>query len=179
MYKGWFTAGILGACICRDGLLCYIAGLTLDLAGASSFMWKQQHVVGHHAYTNVLSEDPDIRVSPDGGDVRRVHPAQPHGPQHAFQHWYLGALYALLAPKSILVDDFVALSNGEIGPVRLSPLALHEAAAFWGGKLLFAAWFFVLPLVWSRWGLWQLAGLWAVAFSMCGWTLALMFQVRR
>jgi acyl-lipid (8-3)-desaturase len=37
-------------------------GLTLDLVGASSFVWKQQHVVGHHAYTNVDGEDPDIRV---------------------------------------------------------------------------------------------------------------------
>lgn len=41
-------------------------------------MWRQQHVVGHHAYTN-LACDPDIRVSEH--DVRRVaahHPKQPY-----------------------------------------------------------------------------------------------------
>lgn len=40
---------------------CHTMGLSLDLVGASSFMWKQQHVVGHHAYTNLHDYDPDIR----------------------------------------------------------------------------------------------------------------------
>ena len=47
---------------------------TLDAVGASSFMWQQQHVVGHHAYTNTVL-DPDIRVS--DRDVRSVAPGQP------------------------------------------------------------------------------------------------------
>ena len=51
--------------------------LTLDIVGASSFMWKQQHVVGHHAFTNVESIDPDIRCD-EKNDVRRVNYMQPH-----------------------------------------------------------------------------------------------------
>jgi hypothetical protein len=47
--------------------------------GVSSFMWRQQHVVGHHAYTN-LACDPDIRVSEH--DVRRVAPYHPKQPYH-------------------------------------------------------------------------------------------------
>jgi acyl-lipid (8-3)-desaturase len=164
--------------VCRNGLLCYIAGLTLDAVGASSFMWKQQHVVGHHAYTNVISEDPDIRVKPGGTDVRRVVQQQPRGPHHPFQHVYLGVLYCLLAAKSILIDDFSALATGGIGPVRIAPFAMHEALAFWTGKLLFMSWFLVAPLAWSRWTPYQLFGLWAVALAFCGWTLAFMFQVR-
>ena len=41
-------------CYSKSPMLSMIAGWTLDVAGASSFMWKQQHVVGHHAYTNVV-----------------------------------------------------------------------------------------------------------------------------
>ena len=41
-------------CYSKSPILSMVAGWTLDLAGASSFMWKQQHVVGHHAYTNVV-----------------------------------------------------------------------------------------------------------------------------
>lgn len=67
-----------------------------------SFMWRQQHVVGHHAYTNVEGMDPDIRVS--SSDVRRVAPSQPWHPWHTMQHAYLGVLYGLLAVKSIFVD---------------------------------------------------------------------------
>ncbi len=49
--------------------------------GVSSFMWRQQHVVGHHAYTN-LACDPDIRVS--DCDARRVAPQHPKQPFHVF-----------------------------------------------------------------------------------------------
>ena len=46
--------------------------------GVSSFLWRQQHVVGHHTHTN-LETDPDIRASEQ--DVRRVAP-------HHQRHWY-------------------------------------------------------------------------------------------
>ena len=46
--------------------------------GVSSFLWRQQHVVGHHTHTN-LDSDPDIRASAQ--DVRRVAPHHQH-------HWY-------------------------------------------------------------------------------------------
>ena len=46
--------------------------------GVSSFLWRQQHVVGHHTLTN-LDSDPDIRASAQ--DVRRVAP-------HHQRHWY-------------------------------------------------------------------------------------------
>lgn len=41
-------------------------------------MWRQQHVAGHHVWTNVHDKDPDIRVS--DSDVRRVTPFQPVHP---------------------------------------------------------------------------------------------------
>ena len=164
--------------VCRNSVLCYAAGLTLDAVGASSYMWKQQHVAGHHAYTNVVHEDPDIRVKPDGSDVRRIVPQHAGSAHHAFQHVYLGALYSLLAFKSIVVDDFSALASGNIGAVRLTKFAGHEAAAFWGGKVLFAMWFVAAPLAWSHWRLPQLLAIWAAALAVCGWTLAFMFQAR-
>ena len=46
--------------------------------GVSSFLWRQQHVVGHHTHTN-LETDPDIRASDQ--DVRRVAP-------HHRRQWY-------------------------------------------------------------------------------------------
>lgn len=140
-------------------------------------MWKQQHVVGHHAFTNVVSEDPDIRVKPDGSDVRRVASTQPLAGHHRLQHLYLGVMYGLLALKSIFVDDFTALSSRRIGPVQVSKFARHEAVSFWGGKIIFMAWFVIAPLAFSHWVLPQLLGLWAVALAFCGWTLAFMFQV--
>jgi fatty acid desaturase len=138
-------------------------------------MWRQQHVVGHHAYTNVDGLDPDIRVS--GQDVRRVTAAQPWHSWHTLQHVYLGALYGLLAFKSIYVDDFVALFGGDIGPVRLSPQTRAEAAVFWGGKVVYASYMLAVPLLWSHHSLLRLLALWALADGVTGWMLAFMFQV--
>ena len=61
--------------------------------------------------------------------------------------------------------------------VQITSFATHEALAFWGGKLLFAAWFVAAPAAWSHWGLAQLMAIWACALAVCGWTLAFMFQV--
>lgn len=49
--------------------------------GASSFMWRQQHVVGHHAYTNLAGGDPDICSAADP-DLRCITPAQAPQPHH-------------------------------------------------------------------------------------------------
>lgn len=147
-------------------------GLTLDVCGASSFMWKQQHVVGHHVFTNVNSEDPDLNVK-----AARLTPWQPHAAHHVLQHIYLAALYGLLTVKTILMNDFEALASGQIGPVQISKLQAHEMVTLFAGKVVFACWFIGAPLVWSSWSMLQLAGLWAVAQFVCGWTLALMFQV--
>ena len=54
-------------------------GMSLDfVGGASSFIWKQQHVFGHHCYTNINDVDPDIRVLDP--DVRRTNLLQPWQP---------------------------------------------------------------------------------------------------
>eukprot|EP00873_Tetraselmis_striata_P024749 jgi/Tetstr1/445013/TSEL_032821.t1 len=156
--------------------ICHLMGLTLDVfGGASSFMWKQQHVVGHHAFTNLHDNDPDIRVSEK--DVRRVTSFQPWHGYQKYQHIYLALLYGLLALKSVLLDDFTALLEGKIGPVKIAKFTARENAEFWSGKALFAAYFVGLPLLASPHSLAKLALLWLTAEACTGWTLAFMFQV--
>jgi fatty acid desaturase len=138
-------------------------------------MWRQQHVVGHHAYTNVEGLDPDIRVG--SSDVRRVTGAQPWHAWHTLQHLYLGVMYGLLAFKSTYLDDFAALRSGDIGSVRLAPQTRTEAAVFWGGKATYAAYMLAVPMLWSHHSMGQLLALWALADAVTGWMLAFMFQV--
>ena len=149
--------------------------LTLDIVGASSFMWKQQHVAGHHAYTNVEGIDPDIRCSEK--DVRRVNEHQPHEAYHAVQHMYLGLMYGLLSLKSCFVDDFNAYFSGRIGWVKVMKFTTGEAVAFWGSKLAWASYYLYLPAKYSARPLTQLLALWTVTEFVTGWLLAFMFQV--
>ena len=95
----------------------------------------------------------------------------------AYQHIYLGLLYGLLALKSVLLDDFQSISSGSIGPVSISNLTRQEKAIFWGGKLLWLAYFIVLPAVQSHHSWAALAALWLLSEAVAGWILAFMFQV--
>eukprot|EP00741_Cyanophora_paradoxa_P006670 tig00001030_g6451.t1 len=153
--------------------LCRLSGISLDLVGASSYMWKQQHDVGHHAYTNVDGLDPDIRVKDP--DVRRVTLAQPHQSYQKYQHIYLAFLYGLLALKSVLFDDFLAISKGAIGNITFGPLPLIEKVILFGGKIIFFTYTLVIPSMYLP--VWRVVLLFVAAEMITGWCLAFMFQV--
>ncbi len=77
-------------------------GVTLFLAGCSSIMWYQKHVIAHHGHTNVPGEDHDI----ESGGLFRFHSGDDWHFWHKFQHFYATALYSLLVLKWIYIDDF-------------------------------------------------------------------------
>eukprot|EP00850_Spirogloea_muscicola_P007825 SM000040S14837 [mRNA] locus=s40:583348:590425:- [translate_table: standard] len=153
----------------------FLMSTSLDLVGASSFMWRQQHVVGHHVCTNVNEFDPDIRVKDP--DVRRVTIAQPWQWYHAYQKYYLGALYGLLAIKSIFMDDFSAYFSGKIGSVQVAKMTPIEKMIFFGGKAAYATYMFVIPSVFGVHGQFINFSLFLLSQLMTGWILAFMFQV--
>ena len=79
--------------------------------------------------------------------------------------------------KAVLLDDFVALSSGEIGPLKLARMTRGEAAVFWGCKALYGAYFMVLPAVLSHHSVGALAALWLASWLVAGWMFAFLFQV--
>ena len=152
--------------------------LTLDVVGASSFMWKQQHVVGHHAFTNVEDIDPDIRCD-EKNDVRRVNYMQPHAFFHRAQHVYLALAYGLLSFKSCFFDDFSARKNNKIGWVTVPKFERREFFEFWGSKAAWAFYYLYLPFKYSvhNDSYAKLFALWTLTEFTTGWLLAFMFQV--
>lgn len=83
--------------------LASILGHTLDFMGCSSQMWKLQHNVLHHTYTNIHGHDEDIdapvfllRFSPHG---------KSYGIQR-FQHYYVWLFYGVLTLFWVTGKDF-------------------------------------------------------------------------
>lgn len=66
--------------------------------------WNNQHIVGHHVYTNVAGVDPDLPVN-FKRDIRRIVDRQILRPVYAWQHIYLPPLYGLLSLK-FRIQDF-------------------------------------------------------------------------
>jgi linoleoyl-CoA desaturase len=146
-------------------------GFTLDLVGASSYVWRFKHNVHHHTYANVDGMDADV----DGAPFLRLAPSQRLRALHRFQHLYAWPLYGLLALKWWLVDDARDLLLGRIGAHRYPRPGGGELAGALGGKALFLGWAVALPLAIHR-SAWVLA-LFVLGSTVLGAVLSTVFQL--
>ena len=120
--------------------------MTMDLLGASSYVWHWKHDVVHHTYTNIAGHDADIEL----GIVGRISPHHPRLRFHRWQHFYLWPLYGLNVIKWQLYDDFRDVILGRIGQHRMPRPKRWEWLRFTGAKAVFFAIAFVLPLMLHR-----------------------------
>lgn len=141
---------------------------TLTCIGASSILWYQKHVVGHHVHTNIPGGDPDI----ESGGLFRFHDGDPRRWYHRWQHWYALPLYALLALRWVWVDDVADLIRNRRALRGRRGLLLAEIIV---SRLCHALVFLVLPALAFGWPL-------AIACYLLMWTtlgaaLAITFQL--
>src|SRR6266446_2037625 len=80
-----------------------VMSFTLDLLGASSFLWRFKHNALHHAYPNVSGLDPDIEA---GSPLLRLAPWQTRRGHHRFQHLYVWLLYGIFPLGNVLAAVF-------------------------------------------------------------------------
>jgi linoleoyl-CoA desaturase len=148
-----------------------LMGFTLDMLGASSYLWRFKHNVLHHTYTNLAGADDDIEFAP----FARLAPAQPRYRFHRFQQFYLWGLYWFLFPKWNFVDDFKGVAQARIGGQQVSrPRGAHLAGLV-GGKVLFYGWAFVVPALFHPW--WVVLLFYATTSLVLGSTLAVVFML--
>jgi linoleoyl-CoA desaturase len=143
-------------------------GYTADLLGASSWLWRQQHNVAHHRYTNIAGLDGDIDQAP----FARLEPGQQWRRHHRAQHWYMWVLYGFLVLKWVFVGDPTTLASRYRSPQRPT---LREAAAVIAGKVLHGCFAFAIPLLFHPW---QVVLVGYVVFTfLLGLLLAVTFQL--
>lgn len=159
-----------GAYSARRGLN-RLMGLTLDVLGASSYVWRVKHNVAHHTYTNVAGVDDDIDVGP----LARLAPAQPRRWFHRLQQLYMWGLYGLLVPKWHLITDFRDLALGRIARTRFQRPRGWELVELVGAKALFFAWAFALPLLLHP--LSVVLAYYALTVFVTGLVLSVVFQL--
>ncbi len=116
-------------------------GFTLDLVGASSYVWRFKHNVRHHTYANIDGLDADIDAAP----FLRLAPSQRRRALHRWQHLYAWPLYGVLALKWWFVDDVLDVARGTIGRLPFPRPRGGELAAFLAGKAVFVGWTLVVP----------------------------------
>jgi linoleoyl-CoA desaturase len=148
-----------------------LMAMTLDLVGASSYVWHWKHSVVHHTYVNITDHDADIDVTPLG----RFTPHQPRFSFHRFQQFYLWPLYCLNVIKWHLFDDFRDVILGQVGSTRMPRPKRWELVGFVGGKLLFFTLAFGLPLFFHS--AWIVVLFYVVIASLAGLVISVVFQL--
>ncbi len=148
-----------------------LAATSLDLLGGSSYIWARKHNSIHHSYTNVTGHDDDINV----GFLGRLSPYQQRLKLHRFQHLYLWVLYGFLPIKWHLYDDFHDVLTGRIGQHRFARPRGRDLVTLLGGKALFFALAFGVPLLLHPW--WSVLAFYGVASFVEGVALSVVFQL--
>jgi linoleoyl-CoA desaturase len=133
-----------------------------------------QHNVLHHTYTNVHEEDEDI--SPRG--ALRMTPHSEWKKIHKYQFMYAWVLYGLLTIVWLLFKDFTRLYRYQTNGLAKSHKAniAKEWLIMAGTKLFYIGYIFVIPVVFTSLGWWQvLIGIAAMHY-LAGFILAIIFQ---
>lgn len=147
-----------------------LSGLTLDVLGGSSYVWRWKHNVVHHTYTHLHGSDSDIDV-PFG----RLSAAQPLRYLHRFQHYYLWVIYAFFVAYWHCFEDFKQLAQARIANNRFPRPRGWLLAQLIAGKLIFLGWAFVVPCMLHPW--WGVLAFYGVTSALLSFILILVFQL--
>lgn len=148
-----------------------LLGFTLEMLGASSFVWRQKHNVWHHTYTNIAGLDEDLETQ----GFLRLSPHDEWKPAFRFQHLFAPLVYGLTG-YSFLIRDMRVFFTGKSDEHHIFPkMTTADRGLFWVGKLVYFTVMLVLPMMVFPW--WQvLAGYFIVMFTI-SLTLAAIFQL--
>lgn len=146
----------------------------MNLIGANSFIWKIQHNVLHHSFTNIEGMDEDI----DPGPLMRLSPHAPLLKAHKHQHIYGWFLYGLMTFLWLTTKDFKQLVRyKKLGLMKTQKRSfrsvLTEAIV---SKVFYYAYALIIPLIFIQ-APWYiiLSGFFMMHF-MTGLALGLIFQ---
>jgi linoleoyl-CoA desaturase len=146
------------------------AAMTMDLIGASSYLWHWKHPVFHHTFANITGHDTDI----DFGSLGRLTPHQKQLKVHRWQHFYLWPLYGVVTIKWKFFDDFKEVLRGRIAANHRIPRPKGgDLVTFLVWKAVYVGWIFVIPLMFHRW--WVVLMFYVLAEAILGVTLSLVF----
>jgi len=150
----------------------YWLGMTDDLIGGSSLVWRYHHNVSHHLYTNDLTLDMDVYTS---YPFVRLDPRQERHWYHRFQCIYSWVLFTLFYFSLQLQEIMAMLDGPSLQDVKFIGASSFEIACFWVLKAVHFSLFLGLPL-------WLHGDPWIIAYfflftAVGGFTLGLTFLV--
>jgi linoleoyl-CoA desaturase len=155
----------------RDRML----GLIIHFIGGNDIMWKIQHNILHHTYTNIDGLDEDI----DAGILLRFSPHARRIGLHRYQHLYCWLLYGIMTLHWCTAKDFLGvIGYNKKGLLRKQRITLGQALVeVVASKSVYFALFLILPLAASGAGWGSVVIGFLLMHFVAGLSLASIFQL--
>ncbi len=119
-------------------------GYTMNLIGANATVWKLQHNVLHHTYTNIQEADDDINMP----FFLRFSPNAKKYKVHRFQFLYVWFFYSISTIAWITMKDFVRLTRyRNIGLIKTKKEYQNHLFKLILWKLLYYSYALILPAI--------------------------------
>lgn len=151
-----------------------VMGRVLDLVGGSAALWRIQHNVLHHSFTNITGLDEDI--APPG--FLRFTPDKPLKKVHKLQFIYAWLFYCVMTLFWMTAKDWMGL-------YRYHKKGLIKSSGTTTGKLvidllitktIYYTYIILIPAIFSGLPFWKILAGWTVMHAVTGLILASVFQ---
>jgi linoleoyl-CoA desaturase len=150
-----------------------LMGSSIYLLGSNASVWKIQHNVLHHTYTNIHGKDEDIANKA----VIRLSRQAPLKGFHAYQHIYAFFLYGFLSLHRMVDEFFKLLNYHKTGILkRQRKSAKQEFLRLVSFKLIYLFFMLVLPVLITPLLWWQVLIGFTLMHMVAGFILATIFQ---
>ncbi|MDF9798837.1 linoleoyl-CoA desaturase [Catalinimonas alkaloidigena] len=151
-----------------------LMGNTIYMVGVNAFVWKVQHNMLHHTYTNIHGLDEDINTKV----VIRLSKHAPIRSFHRFQHIYVFFLYGFLTLRMIVDDGMKLINYHRLGIIKkLKSHAGKEYFRLTGFKLIYLFLTIGLPILITSLLWWQVMIGFVLMHLTAGVILSTIFQM--
>ena len=150
-------------------------GYTMNLIGANANVWRIQHNVLHHTYTNIPEHDEDL----DAGRILRFSKHADWKKYHKFQHLYSVFLYGLLTFNWAITTDFQQMYR--YTKRKLSYGKFPNPVINWTKllvtKIMYIAIWIAIPIIFTEIAWYQVLIGFFVMHYVAGLILSIVFQL--
>jgi len=148
-------------------------GYTMNLIGANDTVWKIQHNVLHHTYTNIEEADEDINAP----FFLRFSPHAKRNWLHRFQHLYIWFFYGFTTLLWVTSKDFVHLTKyRKLGFIKTNKMYLKELFKLTGWKLFYYSYALIIPIIMVSLSPWLIILAFVTMHFLTGLAVSLVFQ---
>jgi linoleoyl-CoA desaturase len=150
-----------------------LLGYTMNLIGANAAVWKIQHNVLHHTYTNIDHADDDINAP----FFLRFSPHAKRYWIHRYQSYYIWFFYGLSTISWITAKDFVRINRyHKMGFFNEGSAFRKELLKIIAWKLFYYSYSLALPMIMVPFSWWIILLAFISMHFMTGLLISLVFQ---